>query len=219
MHPDYRLWTISHRPYASRLWTISYRLKHLHFLKFKLILEMNITTNTLVIPKLNFTAEGALDIQPSETSSKSDFDFFEGKWELKNKKLKSRFTECTEWIEFNSTQEMYVILNGIGNIDNFLAEFDGKPFEGMTVRLFNPKTKLWSIYWADSNTGVLDPPVLGSFENNVGHFFTKDKHEGKEIIMAFRWDARDADNPVWSQACSLDKGNTWEWNWYMHMSR
>ena len=33
--------------------------------------------------------------------------------------------------------------------------------------LFNPKNKLWSIYWADSNQGVLQPPVLGSFENNV----------------------------------------------------
>jgi len=86
---------------------------------------------------------------------------------------------------------MYRVLNGIGNIDNFLATFDGVPFEGMTVRLFNKATKLWSIYWADSNAGVLDPPVLGSFENNIGHFFTKDIYQGKNVLMVFRWDARD----------------------------
>ena len=93
------------------------------------------------------------------------------------------------------------------------------PFEGMTVRLFNPKTKLWSIYWADSNEGKLDPPVLGSFENNVGHFITKDKFNNKDVLVIFRWDARDKDNPVWSQAFSEDKGNTWEWNWFMYMTR
>jgi hypothetical protein len=175
--------------------------------------------NDIPIPKLNFTASGELDIIASGSSSEKDFDFFEGKWNLHNKKLKSRLNNCTEWIEFDSTQEMYRILNGIGNIDNFLTTFNGEPFEGMTVRLFNPKTKLWSIYWADSNTGVLDPPVVGSFENKIGHFFTKDIFEGKEIIMVFRWDVRDPSNPIWSQACSTDQGNNWEWNWYMYMSK
>ena len=171
------------------------------------------------IPNLNFDLNGDLAIAASLTSSKHDFDFFEGKWLLHNKKLKTRLNQCTEWIEFESTQEMYKILKGIGNIDNFLAEFDGEPFEGMTVRLFNPTTKLWSIYWADSNVGVLDPPVLGSFENNVGHFFTKDIFNNKKVIVVFRWDAIDKDNPIWSQAMSDDNGKTWEWNWYMYMSR
>ena len=105
---------------------------------------------------------------------------------------------CTEWTEFESTQEMYRVLNGIGNIDNYLATFDGEPFEGMSVRLFNPKTKLWSIYWADSNEGVLQPPVVGSFENDIAHFFTKDNFNGKDILVVFRWDIREKDNPIWS---------------------
>ena len=111
------------------------------------------------------------------------------------------------------------MLNGTGNIDNFLAEFNGQPFEGMTVRLFNPKTKLWSIYWADSNSGKLDPPVVGSFENSIGHFFTKDVFKGKPILVVFRWDARDVNNPIWSQASSDDNGEKWEWNWFMYMTK
>jgi len=175
--------------------------------------------DNLKIPELNFDEKGELIITASDSSSKNDFDFFKGKSNIINKKLKTRLSKCTEWIEFPSTQEMYTILNGIGNIDNFLATFDGEPFEGMTVRLFNPLTRLWSIYWSDSNTGVLDKPVVGSFENNVGHFFSKDTYENKDVIQVFRWDARDEKNPVWSQAMSDDKGKTWEWNWYMFMTK
>jgi len=175
--------------------------------------------NDVEIPELSFDKNARLIIKASPSSSKHDFDFFEGKWNLHNKKLKTRLENCSEWIEFESTSEMYRVLNGIGNIDNFLATFDGIPFEGMTVRLFNPATRLWSIYWADTNEGILQPPVLGSFENNVGHFFTRDTFKGKEIIIVFRWDVRHKENPIWSQAFSEDNGQTWEWNWFMHFSR
>ena len=87
---------------------------------------------TLNIPKLNFDSTGELIIEPTSSSSKHDFNFFEGKWKLHNKKLKSRLSNCTEWIEFDSTQEMYRVLNGIGNIDNFLATINEQPFEGMS---------------------------------------------------------------------------------------
>ena len=175
--------------------------------------------DTLEIPTIAFATDGELIITASPTSSKRDFDFYEGKWKLHNRKLKTRLDNCTQWTEFESTQEMYRVLNGIGNIDNYLATFDGVPFEGMSVRLFNTKTRLWSIYWADSIEGKLDPPVVGSFENNVAHFFTRNILNDKKILIVFRWDVRDKENPVWSQAFSADNGKTWEWNWYMYFTR
>ena len=175
--------------------------------------------NDLEIPKVNFDTNEELIIVASPTSSKNDFDFYEGKWKLHNRKLKTKLDNCTEWTEFESTQEMYRVLNGIGNIDNYLATFDGMPFEGMSVRLFNPKTRLWSIYWADSNEGILQPAVLGSFENNIAHFFTKDTFNDKKILVVFRWDVTDKENPIWSQAFSADNGENWEWNWYMYFSK
>jgi hypothetical protein len=153
-------------------------------------------------------SNGELVITPSSTSSVNDFDFFVGYWNIFNRKLKTRLNGCSEWIEFEAYGEMKIILNGIGNTDNFKTTLDGKPFEGMTLRLFNPLTKLWSIYWADSNKGVLDPPVLGSFDNSTGEFYGKDIFNGKEIIVKFKWDKTDPRKPVWSQAFSEDKGKT-----------
>jgi hypothetical protein len=157
---------------------------------------------------------GELLITPSKTSSPRDFDFLTGNWTMENKKLKSRLTNNAEWMEFISTSEnLGTILNGIGNMDFYRATFDGKPFEGLTVRLFNPQTKLWSLYWVASDVGVMDPPVVGSFEGNVGLFYCKDVYKGTPVLVVFRWDKTDPENPVWSQAFSADNGKSWEWNY------
>ena len=89
----------------------------------------------------------------------------------------------------------------------------------MTLRLFNPATRLWSIYWADSNRGILETPVVGSFENSIGQFYSTDIFNGRKIMVVYQWDKSDTENPVWSQAFSEDNGKTWEWNWYMYMTK
>jgi hypothetical protein len=172
----------------------------------------------LAIPPLDFDGNGELNLKASTSSSQNDFDFLVGKWKMHHRRLNKRLENCKEWTEFESTDENHKILAGTADMDTYYTSEmpgrEGKPFEGITLRLFNPKTRLWSLYWVASNTGVLDPPVVGSFENNVGHFFCKDTFNGKNIIVVFRWDARDKNRPVWSQAFSADYGKTWEWNWF-----
>jgi hypothetical protein len=168
---------------------------------------------------LQFNEAGELIILPSATSSSNDFDFYVGKWNVRNKKLKTRLNNCNEWTAFDATAQMHKILNGTANHESIFANLDGQPFEGLAVRLFHPQTKLWTIYWADSKSCVMDTPVVGSFDGPVGEFFAKDTFNGKDIIMLYRWDATDPENLVWSQAFSPDNGQTWEWNWYMYMSK
>jgi hypothetical protein len=176
------------------------------------------TDPSLAIPQLSFDPKGELIIKASATSSQNDFDFLVGKWKMYNRRLNKRFENCKDWTEFISMDENHKILSGTADMDTYstteMPGMEGKLFEGVTLRLFNPQTRLWSLYWVASNVGALDPPVVGSFENKVGHFFTKDIINGKKVIVMFRWDARNQDRPVWSQAFSPDNGKTWEWNWY-----
>jgi len=166
-----------------------------------------------------FTEAKELNIVPSSTSSPNDFDFLEGRWKVHNRKLNERLNNSQSWSEFESTLHMRKTLHGTGNVENFYASFDGKPFEGMAVRLFNPATKLWTIYWIDTNNAVMDQhPVSGSFENGLGKFYAKDVFKGKEITVLYQWDARNPAQPKWAQAFSLD-GETWEWNWEMVLKK
>ena len=160
-----------------------------------------------------------LEVFASPTSSHTDFDFYIGKWNIRNRKRKERLNNCDEWIEFNSTDDTSPLLKGFANMNKFSATFAGEVFEGIAIRLFNPQTKLWSIYWADSNAVSFDPPMVGSFDGTIGKFYCKDKFKGQDIIVLFHWDKTDIDNPIWSQAFSKDNGITWEWNWYMYANR
>lgn len=164
-------------------------------------------------------SSGQLTVTPSSTSSANDFDFLLDTWTVVNRKLKAGSNHHKEWENFNSSSETQAILRGIGNVEKYTATIKGNPFEGSAVRLFNPKTRLWSIYWADSNHGVFDLPMVGSFYNNVGNFYSKDIFNGKLVIIHFKWDATNPAQPIWSQAISADNGKTWEWNWYMSFTK
>ena len=166
------------------------------------------------MPPLKFDPKGELIITASPTSSNKDFDYLIGKWTMKNKHLNARLANCKEYTEFESSVEDHAGLEGNGNFDVVRRKLDnGTVYEGRTIRTFDPQTKLWRLYWTDSNGGPLDPPQLGSFTDGIGLFFAKDYQVGRPVIVVFRWDKRDPEHPLWSQAFSDDNGKTWEWNY------
>lgn len=176
-------------------------------------MEERIMSISTIIP------EERLAITASKRSSKHDFDFLLGGWTIRNRKLKEPLTGRSEWEEFDATQNCQPILHGNGDFDIFSAEPGGKPFEGFTLRLFDPTTHLWTLYWADSNAVKLDGGKVGSFNGDIGEFFARDVFGGKNIIVKFHWDKRRPEAPVWSAAFSDDEGQTWEWNWYAHFTK
>jgi hypothetical protein len=120
----------------------------------------------------------------AETSSERDFDFWMGSWEQRNRRRKEWLADCDEWIEFESTSVAWPILDGLGNADELRTDFAGG-FVGMSFRFFDLATRLWSIYWADTRrTGLLDPPVVGSFASGVGVFEGGDTFKGSRSASA-----------------------------------
>ncbi|MGL4597075.1 MAG: hypothetical protein ACRCYO_06090 [Bacteroidia bacterium] len=168
----------------------------------------------------SIAAPKKLEIKASANSSENDFDFLVGKWSVKNRKLKAVLSKSNEWTTFDSELHMRKTIGGFGNVENYYATFNEKPFEGMAVRLFNPKTKLWSVYWMDSNSAIMDEhPVSGSFESGIGKLYTRDQYNEQPVLVLYQWDATNPEHPKWSQALSTDDGKPWEWNWEMVLTR
>ena len=79
------------------------------------------------------------------------------------------------------------MLDGFANVEEFTTDFAGG-FVGMAVRVFDPETRLWAIYWADSRTpGLLEAPMIGSFSDGVGIFECEELFEGRPITVRFTW--------------------------------
>jgi hypothetical protein len=148
-----------------------------------------------------------------------DFDFWFGRWHVRNRRLRERLAGCGEWVEFDATSTARPLLDGIGNEDEFRTDHDGG-FIGMSFRFYDEATGRWSIYWADSRRcGVLDPPVFGRFAGDVGVFEGEDTFAGRPILVRFTWSGVTTPAPRWEQAFSADAGATWETNWTMEFTR
>ena len=146
----------------------------------------------------------------------SDFDFLYGSWTVENRRLLEPLTGSDDWHEFSSTKTCWPLLDGVGNIDEI--DFSETGTKGMTLRLFNQETKEWSLYWSNSQTGVLFPPVTGRFENGRGEFFGDDVHGEIPVRVRFTWSEITPDSALWEQAYSTD-GEQWETNWSMRFTR
>jgi hypothetical protein len=147
-----------------------------------------------------------------------DFDFLQGRWRINHKKLEERLVGCQIWYEFETPAANQLILGGLGNIDHCRIE-SGEFYEGASLRLFDKRSRIWRIYWMDTNGATLFPPVEGSFSDTIGLFRGHDQHKGIPVLVEFRWDKTNPEAPTWQQSFSADNGNTWEVNWYMYFSR
>lgn len=146
-----------------------------------------------------------------------DFDFLAGHWDIRNRRLKQRWVGSQEWDEFAATSKIQPVLGGIGNVDEFKAPSQG--FGGLTLRLYQPATRQWSLYWANSRDGVLQPPVHGHFVNGAGTFYGDDVDADKPIRVRYIWSRITKTSARWEQAFSADGGKTWETNWIMDFTR
>lgn len=155
--------------------------------------------------------------------AKSDFDFIFGKWNIKCRKLRDLTDpQCTEWIEFTARSEIFDVLDGYGHIDRIFVDKSQKvvSFEGFTLRLYNPETETWKIWWSSTQSpGILDIPVEGQFAGDVGVFLTSHNIAGREVQVKFEWIKTDPEHPKWQQHFSYDQGNEWNLNWIMELSR
>ena len=155
-----------------------------------------------------------------------DFDFWIGRWKIRNKRLVKRLAGCQDWETFDAIGHARALPAGIGNYDDFVAVEWRPGFVGMSLRLFSHQTKRWSIYWLDNVTAGLDgstghllPPVVGGFKDGTGVFIGPDTFEGKPITVKFVWSDISATSARWHQAFSADAGRSWEINWIMEHSR
>ncbi|HEX9031464.1 MAG TPA: hypothetical protein VF834_06430 [Streptosporangiaceae bacterium] len=147
-----------------------------------------------------------------------DFDFFVGSWDSRQRRLREPLAGCDEWDEFAATTRCWSVFGGAANVDELSVPDRG--FSGLTVRLLDPATGDWSLYWANSRDGALAlPPVSGRFTDGVGRFYSREDYQGRQITVRYTWSDITPSSARREQAFSADDGQTWETNWVAEFTR
>ena len=153
----------------------------------------------------------------SHTGGMHDFDYFVGGWITKQRRLKARGAESSDWEEFPAVECLTLYLGGLATVDELYMPTKGKA--GLTLRAFDIHKNQWSIYWVSSTTGLLDPvPVVGGFQGSHGEFYGQDEDDHRPVKVRYTWDKIDHDHARWQQAFSYDN-QTWETNWIGEFTR
>lgn len=115
------------------------------------------------------------------------------------------------------------LLGGLANLEWYLTEVNGEPFEGVSLRLFNPASEEWTIYWMDDRGAALVEQVVGSFIERDGERvfvgYGTETYLGDEVRMRFVWAGIGSDTSRWEQAYWDEEHGDWETNWVMEFTR
>lgn len=149
--------------------------------------------------------------QSTARDGRHDFDWDIGTWKTHQRRLLHPLTGSTTWVEYNGTDVVRRIWDG-ANVG--LVEADGPAghLEIFTLRLYNPETHEWSIYFANSASGALSQPAVGQFKNGRGEFLDQETYNGATILLRFSISDITPNSVRFAQAFSADGGRTWEEN-------
>ncbi|HZQ24229.1 MAG TPA: hypothetical protein VFA89_15665 [Terriglobales bacterium] len=186
--------------------------------------EVNwIATDTRVQDE--FLAQSS-DVSKSNAETSSDphsgahnFDFEIGSWNIHLSRLADRLARSTTWVEFDGTSVTRKVWNGRANLEEFEADSQTGHIEGLTLRLYNPQSRQWSIYWANGKDGILGQPMIGEFKDGRGEFFDQEPWKGRAVFVRFIWSNINTRTPHFEQSYSDDGGKTWEVNWITNQTR
>ncbi len=170
----------------------------------------------------NLSAQTQASASPSAAAQRDgqhDFDFELGTWKIHLKKRLHPLTGSNEWVEFDGTSITRKVWGGRANLEQFETDGPVGHIEGMTLRLYNPQSRQWSLYWANAKDGALNQPMVGEFQNGRGEFYDQEAFNGRMIYVRYIWSEITPNSAHFEQSFSDDGGKTWETNWITDQKR
>ena len=159
------------------------------------------------------SADASLLAPGSGRDGQRDFDFQIGSWKTHLRRLQRPLTGSTTWVEYDGTTVVRKVWNGAANLVELDVQGPAGRIEGLSLRLYNPESRQWSLNFANRRGGTMSPPTIGEFQNGRGEFYSQEDLDGRAIFVRFVISDITPNSCHFEQAFSADGGKTWEVNW------
>jgi len=171
--------------------------------------------SALFLRSFNASAQQQPDTSKTmaEQSGEHDFDSEIGTWKTELKRLQHPLTGSTTWVAYTGSTVVSKVWNGRANLVELEVDGPAGHIEGLSLRLYNPQTRQWSLNFSGSGTGSMSQPTIGGFKNGRGEFFDQETYNGRAIFVRFIITKITPDVYHFEQSFSDDGGKTWEANW------
>jgi hypothetical protein len=160
-----------------------------------------------------FGSSGPVFAQSSPRDGTHDFDFEIGTWNTHLRRLLRPLTGSTTWVEYKGTSIVRKVWDGRANLLELDVEGPAGRLEGLSLRLYNPEARQWSLNFSNIKGGTLSPPSIGEFRDGRGEFFSQETLNGRAILVRFIISDITPTSARFEQSFSADGGKTWEVNW------
>jgi hypothetical protein len=172
------------------------------------------TWETNFIANLTRDVHGASQARfAGEPAAQHAFDWQLGKWQVHMTRLVGPLTGSHTWRPMDGSVAVDRIWGGRANLAVIDTRGSSDHLQFMSLRLYNPKSREWSLNFSTRGSGVLGIPMLGTFRDGRGTFYSPDQLDGKPIRCRFIFSNLTAGPASEEQAFSSDGGKTWEVNW------
>jgi hypothetical protein len=151
--------------------------------------------------------------QPANRDGQHDFDWEIGTWKTQLKRRLRPLTGSSEWVKYEGTTVVRKVWNGRANLVELDVHGPAGHIEALSLRLYNPEARQWSLNFSSSAGGTLSTPTIGEFRNGRGEFYDQETLNGRAILVRFIISDITADSAHFEQSFSDDGGKTWEVNW------
>jgi hypothetical protein len=167
----------------------------------------------LIIVSTFFSSAAQQNTTTAKRDGQHDFDWEIGTWKTHLKRLKGPLTGSTTWVEYDGTTVVRKVWDGRANILELDVTGPAGHIEALSLRLYNPDSRQWSLNFSNSASGTLSTPSIGEFKNGRGEFYDQEIFNGRAIFVRFIISCSTPDSCGFEQAFSDDGGKTWEVNW------
>jgi hypothetical protein len=158
--------------------------------------------------------DAALAIPATPAGSLHDFDFEHGRWHTTLRRRLHPLSGSDVWAEYSGTTIVRPLLGGRANLVELdVSGLEGR-LQGLSLRLFEPKRKRWTLNFSNAASGTLAAPMTGGFGGGPrGVFYSVEDFNGQRVLVRFVIESTGADTCRFEQAFSVNGGATWEINW------